>query len=413
MSEPGRTWGVIAIDLGNLRVFNEWYGREKGDELLSAVASYLTEVQRKGSAIAGYWGEDDFSVFGSVDTALVESIYHALSGIIAQRDASLGFRPAFGVYLLNPDERMGMDCYTCAAYAARQAKANLHHPINYFKEHRSQEPNNDFKILSCFHKAISEGDVYPEVQPQVDIHTGKLVGAEALARWHKEGGGIIPPGCFIPVPERTGFISKLDKYLWKQVITWLSDCLRKGIEPVPVSINVSRIDIDEFKVSEFLIKLLQSHRVPARYLKVEITETSFLQNMDKMTRFTQEMHDAGIKVMMDDFGSGLSSLSMLRNINIDIIKLDGNFIPELALNEEEKGSNIVFSMLTLANSVDKPLIIEGVETTEQVRLLDELGADYAQGYFFYRPMKLELLTKLLASGLVQRGSISEPSADFD
>ncbi len=193
ISEPGRTWGVVAIDLGNLRVFNEWYGREKGNELLSSVATYLAELQRKDDAVAGYWGEDDFSVFGSIDSALVESIFSALSGIIAQHDASLGFRPAFGVYLLNPDERMGMDCYTCAAFAVRQAKTNLHRPINYFKEHRSQEPNNDFKILSCFHKAIFEGEVYPEVQPQVDIHTGKMVGAEALARWRKKDGGMRSP----------------------------------------------------------------------------------------------------------------------------------------------------------------------------------------------------------------------------
>ncbi|MDO5334674.1 MAG: EAL domain-containing protein [Coriobacteriia bacterium] len=413
--KPNIAWALVSIDLGNMSTFNEWHGFAKGDALLQEVALTLDGLEHEGDAVAGYWGQDDFSLLVPMDHELLERIRKNLCSLVAEHDESAGFRPSLGVYPLFATERLDIDCYARAVFANRQAKRDVRRPISFFRAVEYDKKRDETQLLSEFPFALADGHIFPVFQPQVEIATGKIIGAEVLSRWRKDDGSYISPARFIPVLERTGFVANLDKVIWEAAISQLADCLKQDVTPVPLSVNVSRIDIASFDVADFLERLIGRHRVPARYLKVEITETSFLEDMETMRDLTLKLQSIGIKVMMDDFGSGLSSLSMLRNINVDVIKLDGTFVPSPEPDEGEKGTNIMFSMLTLSNAVDTPLIVEGVEKASQVQLLRDLGAHYVQGFYFYRPMEAGRLRELLQQGgIVAHNGLRKPSEDaFD
>lgn len=395
-ASPERAWALVSIDLGNMSTFNQWHGVEEGNQLIQEIAMVLSDVEAEHDAVAGYWGQDDFSLLVPMSNTLLDSIQDSLCQVVACHDESLGFKPSMGVYPLFASDPLDFDCYARAVFANRQAKQDVRQSINFFRPSEYDQKKEELELLSDFQFALADGHIFPMFQPQVDIAAQKIIGAEALARWQKEDGSYVSPGKFIPALEKSGFIVNLDKHIWESTIATIAKCLKRGINPVPVSVNVSRIDIMTFDVADYLEHLIKHYKIPARFVKAEITETSFLENMEEMRSLTSRLQAIGVNVMMDDFGSGLSSLSMLKEINVDVIKLDGNFVPtSTIISDEEKGTNIMFSMLTLSNAVDMPLIVEGVEKAFQVRLLRELGAQYVQGFYFYRPMHADAFIKLL------------------
>lgn len=240
--------------------------------------------------------------------------------------------------------------------------------------------NNEF----CFH-----------LQPKCNAATGAIVGAEALVRWNHPKYGVVSPGRFVPMLEQAGQISRLDVFVWRSVVRMLARWEREGRNLVPISVNVSMVDIDQMDVADTLTGLLNEYDVDARLLQAEITESAVARNLSKVESTIRKLHADNIAVLMDDFGSAYSSLNMLKDINVDVIKLDMKFI-DLDEDNASKGLKIVESVVNMARKLRLLVIAEGAQTKQQVDQLLSVGCRYIQGYYFHEPLPVGRMEKLLA-----------------
>lgn len=233
------------------------------------------------------------------------------------------------------------------------------------------------------------------LQPKCNVATGAIVGAEALVRWNHPKYGVVSPGRFVPMLEQVGQISRLDVFVWRSVVRMLARWEREGRNLVPISVNVSMVDIDQMDVADTLTGLLNEYDVDARLLQAEITESAVARNLSKVESTIRKLHADNIAVLMDDFGSAYSSLNMLKDINVDVIKLDMKFID---LNEDNasKGLKIVESVVNMARKLRLLVIAEGAQTKQQVDQLLSVGCRYIQGYYFHEPLPVGRMEKLLA-----------------
>ena len=388
-----RQWCVATLDMGHMRLYNEWYGQEQGDLLLAEVGSFLKDLEAEDRAVAGYWGQDDFCLLCPFDRPLIDEIYRRVRQTVAAHDESVGFQPSMGICPIDADEEVAIDHQAKAMFANRRVKSDFKNRIALFSPTDYQAEVNEHQMLTEFQYALSDNRITFYVQPQVDIATGKIVGAEALTRWVDRDGSLIPPVRFIPALERSGFIGTLDKFIWGDVFKWLAGLIEAGVNVVPISINVSRVDVVTFDVADHIARLTRNYRLPRDLIKVEITETAYAKEVEQVGELTKTLREYGFSTYMDDFGSGQSSLSMLKNVSLDVMKLDRCFVP----NEDdgEKSEQIMGSMLDMARSLDLPVVVEGIETARQAELTLKMGGRYAQGYYFYRPMPKDEFEQLL------------------
>lgn len=233
------------------------------------------------------------------------------------------------------------------------------------------------------------------LQPKCNADTGAIVGAEALVRWNHPKYGVVSPGRFVPMLEQAGQISRLDVFVWRSVVRMLARWEREGRNLVPISVNVSMVDIDQMDVADTLTGLLNEYDVDARLLQAEITESAVARNLSKVESTIRKLHADNIAVLMDDFGSAYSSLNMLKDINVDVIKLDMKFI-DLDEDNASKGLKIVESVVNMARKLRLLVIAEGAQTKQQVDQLLSVGCRYIQGYYFHEPLPVGRMEKLLA-----------------
>mgnify|MGYP002244455845 FL=1 len=233
------------------------------------------------------------------------------------------------------------------------------------------------------------------LQPKCNAATGAIVGAEALVRWNHPKYGVVSPGRFVPMLEQAGQISRLDVFVWRSVVRMLARWEREGRNLVPISVNVSMVDIDQMDVADTLTGLLNEYDVDARLLQAEITESAVARNLSKVESTIRKLHADNIAVLMDDFGSAYSSLNMLKDINVDVIKLDMKFI-DLDEDNASKGLKIVESVVNMARKLRLLVIAEGAQTKQQVDQLLSVGCRYIQGYYFHEPLPVGRMEKLLA-----------------
>lgn len=233
------------------------------------------------------------------------------------------------------------------------------------------------------------------LQPKCNAATDAIVGAEALVRWNHPKYGVVSPGRFVPMLEQAGQISRLDVFVWRSVVRMLARWEREGRNLVPISVNVSMVDIDQMDVADTLTGLLNEYDVDARLLQAEITESAVARNLSKVESTIRKLHADNIAVLMDDFGSAYSSLNMLKDINVDVIKLDMKFI-DLDEDNASKGLKIVESVVNMARKLRLLVIAEGAQTKQQVDQLLSVGCRYIQGYYFHEPLPVGRMEKLLA-----------------
>ena len=376
-------WCVIAMDLEHFKLFNEWYGREAGDELLAQIGDRLTKVEAKTGGLACYLGQDDFALIVPYDEEQVKKLFGHIHELVVEHGTSVGFMPAVGVCMSDDAAVSVEELFDRAAQAAQHAKEDYHHRIRVFEESMYKKTERDYQILSDFQLALQNNELFIQLQPQCQIETGRVVGAESLVRWKKADGTMVSPGIFVPVLEQYGFVTDLDQFVWEEVCAWQRKWIDGGHTPLPVSVNVSQIDIFTIDVPSHFELLLWKYKLPVDVIKIEITESAYVGD-GSVVDTVKRLREKGFLVLMDDFGSGYSSLNMLRNLNVDIIKLDAQF---LRMNSDDrKGVHILESIVGMAKSMEVPIIVEGVETEEETTFIKSLGCRYVQGYHFYRPM---------------------------
>ena len=255
------------------------------------------------------------------------------------------------------------------------------------------------ELISEMEPALAKRQFILYLQPQYDYTTNTMTGAEALVRWKHPEKGLIPPGLFIPIFENNGFICKLDLYVWEEACRLLRKWIDLGLNPVPISVNISRRDIYSQNLVDIFENLIKTYKLDPRMLRLEITESAYMDNPEQLIKVVDDLRDLGFCIEMDDFGSGYSSLNTLKDVPVDVLKLDMKFIMSATQgtdSEKSKGGHILSSIVRMANWLKLPVIAEGIETGIQADYLKSIGCFYMQGYYFAKPMPVDEYERLLS-----------------
>ena len=271
-----------------------------------------------------------------------------------------------------------------AAHAEKTVNGNYLKCFAYYDNELRKKDDDERFVINSMESAIVNREFEVFLQPKVRISTGKIVGSESLIRWRHPERGLIYPGSFIPAFERNGFIMKLDCYVWEETCKIIRRWLDEGKKVQPVSVNLSRVDLYNPKLVENILQIVNKYGVPHRLFEVELTESAFISDMTQFTNLISNISALDFSILLDDFGSGYSSLNILKDIEVDVLKLDMKFLSKNV--ETQRGSNILKHIINMAKSIDLPVIVEGVENRKQADLLVRLGCEYAQGYLFGKPV---------------------------
>ena len=382
------------LNLKNLKYINRQMGNPAGDAIMRRYAGALNRMldpQREQLARLG--GDNFFALVlkerlpAFLQKAVAMPIEHEHDG----HASALTLGAWAGVYLATggEDPRDLLDYASFAYERAKQAKTT----VAYFNPEMMEANLRARKISQIFPEALRNGEFVPFYQPKVSMHTGNLYGCEALVRWLRHGK-VIPPSEFIPVAETSDQITELDLYMLDAVCRDIRGWIDAGIEPVCVSINYSQRDFYRETLIEDTLAALRRYDVDGRYLEIEITETSFFENFAALEKFVEAMHAHGVKVSLDDFGTGYSSLTLFESLNLDTVKLDRSFFLNMDENQTQ-GHLVLHSVADMLNQMKKVTVSEGVETPAQLAVVDEIGCDIVQGFYFDRPLPHDDFTERL------------------
>ena len=403
-------WSVIAIDLDHFSLFNDWYGRETGDLLIAQVGKELQLATHAAGGLAGYLGRDDFCLVAPHNEERLNYLYDRLSAIVDEHATASGFKPVFGVSIA--DKRISfLDLYDQARMALDYARGDFKTDIVLYEPAMRERDEREYRVLLDFQRGLREQEFVVYLQPQCRISTRKIVGAEALARWVRPDGSIVPPNDFVPILEKHGFVTDLDCYIWERVCAKMHAWIESGHAATPVSMNVSQNDFYAIDVPAHFAHLVEKHQIDPSLVKIEITESAFGEEASLIEEDIKRLREMGFLVLMDDFGSGYSSLNRLSSLNVDAIKLDAEFL-NLEDETRRKGVRIVESVVSMAKTMALPIICEGVETKEQIDFLDSLGCRYIQGFYYYRPMTTDDFEALVSdAGMLDEAGFAVKTND--
>ncbi len=391
----GASYCMSSVDLANFKVFNKIYGRERGNSLLMQIAGFLEAFQQEYNGVAGYLGGDNYGIFMPYEEGVPEALQRGITAVVEKFDTTMSFLPSFGIYKVEDDAVTAATMYDRATVAMGYVGKNGKSRMCVYTPQMEEKVEEEIRLLAEVQEGLKKGEFIFYVQPQCDIATGKIVGGESLVRWKHGTKGLVSPGAFVPVLEENGLIAELDRYIWDKVCSWLRNWIDMGYQPVPISVNVSRIDMFSMDVPAYLQELIRKYDLPPKLLKVEVTESAYAESDDVIIRTVKQLQDLEFLVMMDDFGSGYSSLNMLKSVSVDVLKIDMRFL-EFDEQEEEKGVGILESVVNMARQMRMPVVIEGVENQKQENFLRKMGCRYTQGYYYYRPMPVEEFERLIA-----------------
>lgn len=388
-------YAMIAADIEHFKLYNDWYGWDKGNAYLMDVATRLNGVATVLGGFAGYVGGDNFAIFIKHRPEFIEFMVKEIDEFINRLGNMAGFLPNLGLYFVNNTEKLQASAmYDRAVLALNEIRGNYTKRYNIYDPAMMEEIDREMSILSEVQKGIEKKEFVIYFQPQIHVQTNKIVGAEVLVRWKNEGKGIIAPGYFLPALEKNGFISNLDLYIWEEACAWQKKRIDSGKGILPISVNVSRMDTFSVDLVDVFIKLTEKYQIPRSSIKIEITESSYAENDGKIGHIADNLRKEGFAVYLDDFGSGYSSLNMLKNIYVDALKIDMQF---LDMNERnaKKGESIMESVINMARILRIPIIVEGAESEREIKNITGMGCRYVQGYYYYKPMSMEDFEALL------------------
>ncbi|MCR5203109.1 MAG: EAL domain-containing protein [Lachnospiraceae bacterium] len=390
---------IIDIDLEYYKQFLEWYGMESSRYLINHAKEIINQYAFINGGIADYLGQEKFCLITPYDMDSINDLHVMLQKLISSVSNIDGFSPIFGIALIDGTSDKILEYYNHAALTCDAMKGNIHSRISLYDAEFHKQNSQEYRLLYEFQNAIDNGEISFWLQPQYRVSNRKIVGAESLARWKHADGDWISPAIFVPILEKYGLVTGLDTYIWEKVCAWIRKRLDEHLPVVPISVNISQIDIQALNVPEIFASLIKKYDLPVSLVKLEITESAYVDNSEIVTKTVAELRRLGFMVMMDDFGSGYSSLNKLNSLSVDLIKLDARFL-RLEDNKEQKGISILESVVNMTRNLSIPVIVEGVENENQVKLMSGLGCRYMQGFYFNRPMPVEQFEELTKTNSV-------------
>ena len=387
--ESKRKIGFIQFDIRKFKIINDLYGEKFGDEVLDFILKQLRELCNERQYYVNL-NSDVFIVVTEYDgEEELEAFIQELNGRISIfKDVKL--QMSYGVYTVEDRQMELRQMEDRAAMARKTAKASMLGNIIFYKEQFKDSLYNRRFIEENMQAAITERQFQMYLQPKYSIAQNEIIGAEALVRWKHPKRGMVYPDQFIPVLEENGFIRQVDYYIWEEACRFIKRCEEENLTPCPISVNVSRAHLNDDECIWMLDDMIRRIGIPKHLLELEITETVDDQQVSqKAFRLKEE----GFKLLMDDFGSGYSSLNILLETPFDLIKLDRKFMENMMLSD--KGKLILEQVVAMSNKLGLELLAEGVETKEQVDVLRSIGCDQVQGYYYAKPMPAEEVFALL------------------
>ncbi len=392
-----KEYQMISMDMEHFKYVNNDFGEKAANKVLLVIAERLRKTFGKEALYAREMG-DQFFILTQSRSDIEDLLKELTAEIVFENNGIMQhYKPAmkFGIYTIREnknEEAIGQ--YIDAAAAARKSIKRDHtNLIAYYDENMEEEIRAEAAIEKRMEDALREHEFTVYYQPKYLLKTEKIIGAEALVRWNDPKEGLISPGAFIPIFERNGFIVQLDFFVYEEVLKLQSRRLKEGKRTVPVSVNVSRTHIGTSDFLPKLIALTDRYEVPHELLELELTETVLGGKQRNIIDFIRECKSAGFPISIDDFGSGYSSLNLLKEMPVDILKIDREFLNET--DESEKSSIIVEQVVEMATKISIKTLCEGVETKEQAAFLKQIGCNMAQGYLYSRPVPMENFEELL------------------
>ena len=389
---------AVVFTIEHFHLINEVYGREKGNDVLRTVAELLVDLFKDSAAFACHAEDDVFYIYCKHRESY-DDIVDVCQQSLEEHSRSPKIFVRAGVYSEVDPEVPVETRFERAKAAYTRIRGDYTQKVAFYSSELYEKAIYHERLIADIEDAIENGDIKVYYQPKYAIRgkTPRLRSAEALVRWFHPELGMISPGDFIPLFESNGLIQKVDNYIWEQAAAQIKAWRETYGVTVPVSVNVSRIDIYDPDIESFLANLLTENDLDPSDLMIEITESAYAENADRLIEVINNLRGRGFLIEMDDFGSGYSSLNMLATIPIDVLKMDMAFIRNM--ESDDKSLRLVRLVIDIAKFLEVSVVAEGVETKSQLDLLKGMGCDYIQGFYFSGPVPPEKFAAFIETDL--------------
>ncbi|HGM3219219.1 TPA: EAL domain-containing protein [Clostridioides difficile] len=394
LDKPSLNYIIVYFDINNFKMINDTFGYEFGDNLLITIATALKEELTEGEVYARL-SSDYFAIFCDYKNGrnkIIRKLDSIRNNIESNLSIVFEISLCVGIYFVEEGEVDIQKAVNKANMARSVAKGkNINYAI--YNEDVRNKLSEESMILDDIKIALVKNQFEVYYQPKFSLVNGEMIGSEALIRWNHPEHGFISPAVFIPIAEKSKLILKIGRFVFERVCTDLSEWKKQDKKIVPVSVNLSRVELYQPDIVKFINKTIQMYNLSSDLIEIEITETVAINELNILKNILNELRKYGFSISMDDFGTGYSSISCLRDMPIDILKLDKSFLD--GIEHDERSRNIAKSIVSLAKSLDLVVIIEGVESKEQAELMKQFGCDLVQGFYFARPMPAKNFLDLL------------------
>ena len=383
-NRPNEQYCILRFDVAGFKAINESFGLEEGNRLLRGIARLIRQRLIAEKEIFARLTADVFAVCLTGGTERTLQFIQNLSLRLDHYSDTFRVKLFFGICPVENTRTPAHILCDWAYLAQKTVKGSDIVNFAFYDDALRKHLHDESYITDQMYEALEKHQFKLFLQPKVEISSGRIVGAEALVRWQHPTDGLILPGHFIPLFERNGFIVRLDSYIWDQTCQVLRAWLDRKYEPMPISVNMSRLHFNDDDLPNKLVSLMNKYNLPRHMLELELTESAFFANEPRLKRLMNELRSAGFIFSMDDFGTGYSSLSTLRDLPFNVVKLDRAFISDGTSNR--RGQIVARNTIALAHDLDMSIVAEGVETKEHARFLLNSGCNCAQGFYYSRPV---------------------------
>ena len=387
----------ICFNLKSFGLISRRYGVSEGDEIMKRYAKKVNGFCDEDEIISHFGGDNYTALIKKERTKKFLKFIASVPvyGMKNDKEDEINISAVAGVYAIDDSMKSPGQAISRASMACNYAKNVANKPYVFVNKAMSTRIYRQKQIEDRFEDALAKEEFRIYLQPKVDTETGKIVGAESLARWFCNGI-VLYPTEFVPILEREGMVAPLDLYVLKKTCEYIRNWIDKGIEPVQVSVNFSRKDLEYKDLAKEITEIIDSYEIDRKYIEIEVTETASEDERILMTSFLSNLKASSISTAIDDFGTGYSSLSTLRDFPVSVIKIDRSFINNEELNRSDE--IVLKNIISMANELGINVVTEGVERPDQTRLLKSVGCHVVQGFLYDNPMPMEDFEKRLEKG---------------